>query len=1156
MRAGTLVLRSLTWFWRTNLPVVVGAAVAVSVLAGALLVGDSVRSSLRRLALERLGATDVMVTAPTFVREALADDLRRASDAIQSAVPLVALDAVVTHVPSGRRAGSAQVFAVDDRFWRFHGVPGITGPAGRDAFASPALAAELSAAVGDPLVVRVQRPSAIPSGVLQGRRDDVARGLRLTVRAVLPPDRLGEFSLVLSQAPIRALFVPLARVQRDLEQPGSANAILVAGGAETGDGFASTVTRALGTAAQADDVGLKVIIGDGTPDGDGGNHAAPLIVESASGLLSGQLRNAVERGARHLGYATLPVLTYLANTIRVDTRELPYSVITAIDLEAYERLTRSRTVDDGLVTGPATPPGSPRPPAADSPPVIWLNAWAAGQLDARAGGQVSIEYFLWSDDRGLETRRAAFTLAGIVPMEGAGRDRTLTPEYPGMTDAPRIGDWDPPFPVDLRRIRPADEQYWERFRAAPKAFVTLETGQRLWSSPFGDITSVRVYPPARVTAATARDALLEAVRSAWAPTAAGLSVHAVRARALDASRGSTDFGEYFLYFSFFLAVSGLLLMGLFFRLGIEQRTREVGLLRSIGFSVGKLRRQLLAEGTVLAGLGSLVGTVGAVGFSSLILLALRTWWVGAVGTRALALDVTPLALGTGGVAGVLMAVATIWWTLRGLAIRTPRALMSDGPVNTASASSAERTGHGFMAHLRYARSPGWLLAAALVLLGLGWRAVISDTTAFFSAGLLVLAAALTAFGRWVRHPAAAAIHEPGTWGLVRLGARQTAWRPGRSVLSVALIASATFMIVAVGAFRRDAAGSGTGPGTGGFALYAEALAPLMYDLTSPGGRAELGFSAEDEAAAARLRIARFRLRPGDDGSCLNLYRAASPRIIAPTDAFRREARFAFGRSLAASDAERQNPWLLLDRTFADGALPVIGDANSLAYALHRSVGDDLVISGPGGTPVTLRVVAALADSVFKSELLVSERDFVRAFTRDEGARFFLIDAPADRRAAVAALLEDRLADYGFDVQSTAERLSAYHRVENTYLTTFQTLGGLGLVLGTFGLGAVLLRNVLERRRELALLGAVGYRARHLATMILAESVLLLSAGLLAGLLAALLAIAPALWARGGPFPIASTIVLLAGVFAAGLLSTVAATRAAASGRLLQALRSE
>jgi ABC-type lipoprotein release transport system permease subunit len=62
---------------------------------------------------------------------------------------------------------------------------------------------------------------------------------------------------------------------------------------------------------------------------------------------------------------------------------------------------------------------------------------------------------------------------------------------------------------------------------------------------------------------------------------------------------------------------------------------------------------------------------------------------------------------------------------------------------------------------------------------------------------------------------------------------------------------------------------------------------------------------------------------------------------------------------------------------------------------------------------------------------------------------------------------------------TEERLANFHRVENTYLSTFQMLGGLGLILGTLGMAAVLLRNVLERRRELALLRAVGLRLQTL-----------------------------------------------------------------------------
>ena len=70
----TLVRRNLSHYWQTNLAVIAGVSVAVSVLTGALLVGSSVRSSLRDLALERLGATDQVITSAGFVRESLADE--------------------------------------------------------------------------------------------------------------------------------------------------------------------------------------------------------------------------------------------------------------------------------------------------------------------------------------------------------------------------------------------------------------------------------------------------------------------------------------------------------------------------------------------------------------------------------------------------------------------------------------------------------------------------------------------------------------------------------------------------------------------------------------------------------------------------------------------------------------------------------------------------------------------------------------------------------------------------------------------------------------------------------------------------------------------------------------------------------------------------
>jgi ABC-type antimicrobial peptide transport system permease subunit len=260
--------------------------------------------------------------------------------------------------------------------------------------------------------------------------------------------------------------------------------------------------------------------------------------------------------------------------------------------------------------------------------------------------------------------------------------------------------------------------------------------------------------------------------------------------------------------------------------------------------------------------------------------------------------------------------------------------------------------------------------------------------------------------------------------------------------------------------------------------------------------------------------------------------------------------------MAETDAERRNPWLLLDRTFPDGAVPVIGDGNSLQYVMHVGVGEDILVPGPGGTPIALRVVAALNDSVFQSELIIGEGQFTRLFPRIDGYRFFVARTPEGRDDEVTTALEDGLSDFGLDVQSTAARLAAYHRVENTYLATFQALGGLGLLLGTLGLGAILLRNVLERRRELALLQAVGYEGRTLGWMVVAESVALMAAGIAAGTLSAALAVAPAIAGRATTLPIGSTLLVLGAVFAAGLVSSLLATRAAAASPLLAALKAE
>ena len=105
----------------------------------------------------------------------------------------------------------------------------------------------------------------------------------------------------------------------------------------------------------------------------------------------------------------------------------------------------------------------------------------------------------------------------------------------------------------------------------------------------------------------------------------------VKAQGLASSKGATDFSGLFVGFSFFLIISAALLVGLLFRLGVEQRGREIGMLLAVGFPLRRVRRQFMSEGAVLAVIGALLGTGGALFYAWLLMTGLRTWWLAAVG---------------------------------------------------------------------------------------------------------------------------------------------------------------------------------------------------------------------------------------------------------------------------------------------------------------------------------------------------------------------------------------------------------------------------------------------------------------------------------------------------------------------------------------------
>ena len=548
MTSRRLIIRNIFHFWRQNLAVVAGVATAVAVLSGALIVGESVRASLRDLVLARLGQTDYVVSSDRFFREALAEELqsREGFDShIVATSPIVYLRGILIHERSGLRTHNVEVYGVDDRFWRFHALPELSGPTGRNVFLGAGLAAELSAAPGDTVLLRLEKQDGVPKESVFGQREDTGRTLRLQCERVLSPGELGEYSLEPSQGQVSAIFVPLARLQRDLDQPASANMIL-ASAADPSDlsDISSDKSAILKESLQASfdlqDIGIRFRRSE---------RGRAVYVESRSVLLDDSIATAAQHSASKARLRSSIVFTYLANSIHLKDRTIPYSVITAADLDQGSFRNVKPLAGKLDQSGTST---------------IWLTEWAANDLGAELGEEILIDYFMWLPEGRLVTRSAGFTVGGVLALEGELADPFLAPDFPGITEAGSVSDWDPPFPLDLDRIRPADEQFWDDYRTTPKAFVPLSEGQKLWSTRFGKVSSVRLSAEPGVDLDSALAEFELDLRSGLKAEQSGFGVQSVRAERLDASEGSTDFGEYFVYFSFFLISAAVLLAALFF----------------------------------------------------------------------------------------------------------------------------------------------------------------------------------------------------------------------------------------------------------------------------------------------------------------------------------------------------------------------------------------------------------------------------------------------------------------------------------------------------------------------------------------------------------------------------------------------------------------
>ncbi|MFH1161413.1 MAG: ABC transporter permease [bacterium] len=1099
MNSFRLIGRNLWFYRKAYLALMAGVMLSTAVLTGALIVGDSVRGSLGHLTELRLGKSRwAMQTRDRFFRARLAGEL--SAEIRTTVVPVLQLNGIGVNMATGQRTRDLKIIGIDSTFKGLWDHPGQL-PGEDEAVISPNLAEKLDLKPGDHLLIRGPNTGKAPQNAPFVAEETPTVSLRLTVTAIADNHNMGRFSLKSDQKAPLNVFVSLRQLAERLEIPGTANLLLVPENEER-NLTAAALDSALSHVWQPADAGIEIRQLD---------TAGILQITSDRIFFEPRTASAIQQALP--GSET--ILTYLANSLSAHGKTAPYSFVSAVNNMFF--------------------------PAPLSREEVLISTWLATDLGAGSGDSLTISYYVMGPLRTLKEQQAVFRIRGVIPVGNIPFGPAMMPDFPGMSDAGNCRDWETGAPVDMSRIRDKDEAYWNQFRGTPKAFISLEDGQKLWNNPFGTVTEFRLSKGKREL----KDIGI-AIMQHLTPDQTGMTMNPVYKEGQEAAANSTDFGTLFLSLSFFLIGSALLLSALLFSLHARTRLPEAGILSAIGFRKLRIIRILFTEACIVIMAGGILGTFAAIFYNRLVLFLLNTLWQDAVRTTMLELHVRFTTLITGAATGIGISGCILLLVLLRSFRKPVTSLVKEASLPRLTGLKIKQRIYSIIAML--------LLGSAVVLIIFLLADFQSVESGLFlvTGGLILTGSILLTNAFLIRITGKPSVKTPG---VARLVLRNAGLKRTRTMASISLLALGTFIIIITGANRKTFYGTEQErqSGTGGFLLWAESTMPLLYDLNTPFGKKHFGL--EDEPLVRDARFYQMQRMDGSDASCLNLNQVAKPFLLGvPVNEFDSLRSFQF----ATLDPEIRpdHPWRELDTALAADLIPAFADQTVITWGLRKSVGDTLNYQDESGKDLRIKLIGGLDNSIFQGHLLVSDKQLRRFYPSLSGATVMLVDGPFEKKDRITTRLEELFIDYGLVATLASQRLSEFNSVENTYLSVFMMLGALGVLIGTVGLGIILFRNLTERKSEFALYLALGFQKKNIFRMLVAEHLLILIAGITFGSVAALAGILPSLISPAFTLPAGFLILLMGLIFISGLCWIYFPARSFLQQNLTQALRNE
>lgn len=1078
MSPTTFILRSALHYRRLNWMVILGIALSAAILTGALIVGDSVKFSLQQIAQERLGKTTRVITAGERIfGSQLAKRLAINSGA--STAALLRTDGFAILQGGESRINQLAVWGIDADFSHFGTHPITLDLKENQVAINENLATQFGLKQGDELLLRVNKLNTFPANTPFVSVADNRVAFRVVIKTVLSTRQLGNLNLRNIQSSPRNLFLNLDWLNQQMGLQGKANVVLLSNLAEDRD-----LDRLLKTSWSMEELNLQI------RENDQLNYTE-LISDRVF------IEPAVEQFCTTHIQGAGPIFSYFSNRLNAHQLQTPYSFVSS----------DSSLADNQIV----------------------VNEWLANDLKLKPADSLRIAYFRIGAQRQLKEAETALVVSEIVPIAGKYADKLLMPVIPGLSDAGNCRDWKTGVPVDLKKIRQKDEDYWKQFGGTPKAFVSLNLAKKLWGNRFGHSTAIRFN-------GLKKEEIAQSLLKGVSPAAVGLETRAVREEGLVSASNGVDFGQLFIGLSFFVLAAAILLTHLLFQLFMNYRRGEMATLYSMGFSISKIRRIFLTESAIYLVLGILLGIPLSIGYNYLILKAINTIWVDIVRTSIVHVQITATSLVAGNLVIIIGSLITVWFSI------SKRLKLQLVQLQRKAVASTQR-GNGIISAI----IASLLIAISLLLLLVkGIKRGEIDPELFFISGFLLLPGMILLVDSSLRRLSLKGKGESLSLFTFRLNRWVT--ERGRILQIISFLSIGLFLVVSTGLNRKDVAKNANLPasGSGGYHYWIETAIPVLTDLSSPKGREE--FDLPDGA-----QIVSFQRQSGDDASCLNLNKIVRPGIIACDPAvFDQQQAFSFASH--SEELDEQHPWLSLTRKLQGGVIPVIADQTVIQWGLMKKVGDTLQYRNEAGLPLQLKLIGGLRNSVFQGSLLMDGSLFAREFPSVSGSTLFLLKLPETHDPP--PLQPDSWRGYGPELTQTTARLLQFYQIENTYLNIFLMLGAIGLLIGTLGFGILVFRITHERIPEFALLAALGFNSSFSYRNLLLDHLLILVVSIFTGIIPAILSGLPTLLAGTNPglgYQVAAIALLVA---ISGMAFSYMAVRLALRHNLISALRND